>query len=604
MKLVTNNIKTIDNSLHVLILIAGTTDPINASTLENSRAISYGTTTQELRSNPESYSNVPINYWDKRFKIDLEFLDKKYVNLVLFPFHGWTGDNSVENREIAGQYLINRLCGANGEKPYYEKTWQNKEITFHLLGHSHGGNVINEMTQQISRLGSQWPDKWKIKSLIYLSTPFFKKLHQVKVDESFFHKDAEVFHMFNKYDLTQRMLADFSLEPLAEALESLGTKDLKDAIENTIQLVNNIPFSNLKEFHLRYAGARYMSYENGLALYKTSIEFLNIGMIGLFKEFIILCDKLNQEYIFDRIGTKIKGNKNNKPINQRKLLSDKNHQRLTNIFKLLIDDINIVIKTLTQRIQDNNNSQFDKVDYFSDILSIDSFLEHLYELLNINSKDLSPLKGEKEMYLWDSLYLILQDNIKVFDNTYVKPDRQFKGTFLEDRISYKDVTQDDLYNNAFNSKNYDNFINRIEDIENRFETSPSKTNLLDLLFTLLANDETIYSFIKAISRFFNESYKMKIAEHFSRGVLANNIERVKILFTNLEEIFDERYFNLEDSSHRLSKEQIENNSDDNPYNNTLKRGSLIYFLVESHSTSRRYMHKELKEFLEKVGTNR
>ena len=81
-------------------------------------------------------------------------------------------------------------------------------------------------------------------------------------------------------------------------------------------------------------------------------------------------------------------------------------------------------------------------------------------------------------------------------------------------------------------------------------------------------------------------------------------KRVKILFTNLEEIFDERYFNLEDSSHRLSKEQIENNSDDNPYNNTLKRGSLIYFLVESHSTSRRYMHKELKEFLEKVGTNR
>lgn len=28
------------------------------------------------------------------------------------------------------------------------------------------------------------------------------------------------------------------------------------------------------------------------------------------------------------------------------------------------------------------------------------------------------------------------------------------------------------------------------------------------------------------------------------------------------------------------------------------------FRVESHSTSRRYTHKELKEFLEKVGTNR
>ena len=607
MKISSNNIKPIDNSLHVLILIAGTTDPINATTSTSSRSISYGTSSQDLDlQNHKSYTQIPINYWDKRFKIDLEFLDKKYVNLVLFPFHGWTGDNSVENREIAGQYLINRLCGANGEKPYYEKTWQNKEITFHLLGHSHGGNVINEMTQQISRLGSQWPEKWKIKSLIYLSTPFFNKIHQVKVDKSFFHEEAEIFHMFNKYDLTQRMLADFSMEALADALENLDTKDLKDAIENTVKLMKEIPFGNLKEFHFKYAGARFMSHENGLALYQATINFFKIlddkgtkGLIKVFEELISLCDKLNQPYTFDNIESKIKGNSQTKPINQRKFLSDASHKRLTNMFKLLIADINLVIKTLTQRIQDNNNSQFDKADYISDLFSLDSFINHLLDLLAVNSDSL--ISSNPSLSLWDSLYLILQDNIKVFDNTYVKPDRQFKGTFLENKISYKDVTKDDLYNNAFNSKNYDNFINRIEDIENRFETSPSKTNLLDLLFTLLANDKPIYDLIK---EFTSWNKWINRGEYVAWGTLDRNLKRVRNLFTNLEEIFDKRYFNLEDGSHKLTKEQLEKNEDNNPHNNTLKRGSLMYFLVESHSTSRRYMHKELKDFLEKVGAKK
>jgi hypothetical protein len=97
---------------------------------------------------------------------------------------------------------------------------------------------------------------------------------------------------------------------------------------------------------------------------------------------------------------------------------------------------------------------------------------------------------------------------------------------------------------------------------------------------------------------------INIGEVVVTGKLDANLKRVRNLFSNLEKIFDDRHFDLLDSSHKLSKEQIENNSDDNPYNDTLQRGSLMYFLVESHSTSRRYMHKELREFLEKVGTNR
>ncbi|WP_044418620.1 hypothetical protein [Halarcobacter anaerophilus] len=186
----TNSLKHPNDVLHVLVLIAGTTDPINATTAKSKHANSYeNETSQDLaQQNLDSYTNVPLNYWDKEFKEQIESLDNKYINLVLFPFHGWTGDNSKNNREVAGTYLVNRLCGANGEEAYYQETYQNKPIHFHLLGHSHGGNVINEMTKQIDTLGDTWPKKWEIKSLIYLSTPFFKNLHQVKVNESFFMK--------------------------------------------------------------------------------------------------------------------------------------------------------------------------------------------------------------------------------------------------------------------------------------------------------------------------------------------------------------------------------------------------------------------------------
>ncbi len=169
--------------INVLVLIAGTTDPINATTIKSKHANSYeDKTSQDLAlENDETYTQVPVNYWDKDFKKQIEALDKEYVNLVLFPFHGWTGDNSKENREIAGKYLANRLCLPDkyNKKAFYHG-WLNKPVYFHLLGHSHGGNVINEMTKEIEALGSKWPKEWKIKSLTYSFNSFLQKTSSSK----------------------------------------------------------------------------------------------------------------------------------------------------------------------------------------------------------------------------------------------------------------------------------------------------------------------------------------------------------------------------------------------------------------------------------------
>ena len=131
----------------------------------------------------------------------------------MFDAHGWSGDNRAVARDVAGQYLANRLCGAQGEKAYYAR-WQNKRIHLHFIGHSHGGNVINAATEHMVTLGHQWPKAWQVKSITYLSTPFFNQLHQV--NEGCFHPRARVLNVTNDYDLTQHMLADFSLKPLPD----------------------------------------------------------------------------------------------------------------------------------------------------------------------------------------------------------------------------------------------------------------------------------------------------------------------------------------------------------------------------------------------------
>jgi len=124
---------------HLLVLIAGTTDPVNTFTDAAHRAVSY--------VSPAAF------YWDKKFYEGIQELVSTTRNASLFDLHGWTGDNRKGNREVAGAYLVNRLVGANKEKAFYGPSYKKKKIHIHLVGHSHGGNVINEMTQQISKLG-------------------------------------------------------------------------------------------------------------------------------------------------------------------------------------------------------------------------------------------------------------------------------------------------------------------------------------------------------------------------------------------------------------------------------------------------------------------
>ncbi|AXX93596.1 hypothetical protein CPU12_13540 [Malaciobacter molluscorum LMG 25693] len=585
--------------LNVLVLIAGTTDPVNASTEKSKYANSYTQeTSQDLAlQNHESYTQVPVNYWDKEFKEQIETFDEEYVNLVLFPFHGWTGDNSKENREIAGAYLVNRLCGANGEKAYYEETWQNKPIYFHLLGHSHGGNVVNEMTKQIDKLGSKWPKDWKIKSLIYLSTPFFKKLHQVKVNENFFHKDAEVLSLYNDFDLTQRMLADFSMETLSDEIEKLDTSGLSDVIDDFKTYVESFPIDNLKDYGWD-KGYLTMSYQDGLEVYNYTIKQLLPSLKDILAEIVSIINQLSEQKTYEINHKDLK-----KKIDKKEhtIIEATEAKNLKSFIQLIDTDINEIITDLKKVVENNKSaSTFSKLEYLK-ILFADAEIQlipNLIEFLNINP---ATLQGAGNP-LWNTLYKILQHNIAYYDNTYAKPDIQFENSFLKDKITNINVTNDDIYSSKKESKNYYEFIKYIEEIEERYEKNKTQFNLLDLLFTLIANDKKAKTLLNTLPSIIN---KIDIVEYIVTGEADRRLKLLRKLLTNIKTVFDVRSFGeLEDSSQKLILEQEENNKDSNPYNDTLKRGSLMYFLIESHSTSRRRFHQKVKKFLKRLGAKR
>ncbi|VAW94499.1 hypothetical protein MNBD_GAMMA21-2143, partial [hydrothermal vent metagenome] len=166
----------------LIILVAGTTDPVNSSELK---------------------FEASWKYWDDNteFRKKLAIFSKQYLDLQVFGTVSWSGDNSIYEREEAGKKLARLI------KEAYP-AWRDTDISMHFVVHSHGGNVLHEATQVIAK-DKNFPAKWKIKSILYLSTPFFNKLHQL--NKSQFHKDCRIINVYSKYDFTQRVIADFSM---------------------------------------------------------------------------------------------------------------------------------------------------------------------------------------------------------------------------------------------------------------------------------------------------------------------------------------------------------------------------------------------------------
>jgi hypothetical protein len=473
---------------HVLVLVAGTVDPtnlwedLNAPTGEEKATHGRGYSKPGLKEQDAKYwTDAPENdrdahddnwYWETNphFRKAIGDLARRYPRLHVFTMHGWTADNAIRNREIAGSYLCDRLCGGGGERAYYSG-WRKLPVMFHMMGHSHGGNVINEFTRRAAS-SSAWPKTWKIRSVTYLSTPFFPNLHPI--DTGAFHPDCAVLNAFNKYDLTQRVVADFNLHQLNGAAKLAGI----DAILAKIKALSfdTALLSALKSFDLQDLDddlfgvdlAVLMKPALGRALYVETLKLLE-QLDEVFAAVLTLIEQLHRGVVYP-VALQFA----ERMCAGREVLSE----ALTMRFRSAIHLIRAGLTTSRRQVQARLASGVFPVLGFG--RDVDDGIDPLVTFLEIDAVTLS---GR----LASLLHEVLREQLEQFDNTTHTPAFKLAGTPFASRLRVFEVTKHDLYMRkeaAIHRLRFSDLIMRLEGIEARYAATHSQRDLLDLLFTL------------------------------------------------------------------------------------------------------------------------
>ncbi len=572
--------QTARDVINIVVMVGGTVDPINSD--PNTRSASYRN--PSLPAPPDPHTNNDTNwYWgdNEPLRTALSALQKKYRNLHLFVAHGWTGDNSPINRRIAGAYLADRLCGGNGEKAYY-KGHLNKEVSFHLIGHSHGGNVINEFTHRAATSKS-WPKQWKIRSITYLSTPFFTRLHPV--DTGAFHKDCRVLNVHCKYDLTQRIIADFSLHALTDVLKQVGASELVERVGQVkfdAALVKNAMLSvdvQLTNGHWYNLDPQLlMDAKEATVLYKAVLGTLT-QVHGVFDKAREIITRFNQG-----IDYPVPRELDAKLTKHRQVMSD----TLAMKFKLRLDEIERGLAKAEAAFKARLRAgKFPHKGFFED-LHLTAFLAPLVNFLSV---DRASLRGP----LWDLVYELLKEQIHEFDNTVTSPATQLKGTPFAARIVDLPVADKDLY---FGKRDeaFQKFITRLEGIEARLAQTPTVTQypVMDLLFTLIAQMEPLRTQVSRWATAVDWYEGLLRGQSWVKSKLKTETEQDKLFLRFVQML--EGYalvFKARDCGPMEAQSPGWDVSTGKP-----PLGSIPYLAVVAHSTSRQDLYPKVKAALE------
>lgn len=474
---------------HILVLVAGTVDPTNL--WEDLNRPSSETTTHgrgyskrgEKKKDPKYWASAAENdrdahdpdwYWETnpRFRAAIKDLEARYKRLHVFPFHGWTADNAIRNREIAGTYLCDRLCGGGGQKAFYD-AWLKLRVCIHLMGHSHGGNVINEFTRRAAS-SSAWPKTWKIRSVTYLSTPFFPRLHPI--DTGAFHPDCTVLNAFNKYDLTQRVVADFNLHQLNGVAKLAGIDAIMakiQALSFDTELLRALTPSGIEDVDDTWLGVDLrvvMDPVRARALYAGCLKLL--GQIdAVFTEVLRFVETLHEGIMYPvalQLAERVCAG--------REVLSDQLTERFQSEIRVIHSGISMARRAFEARM---SSGVYPLTGFLDDLHLLDC-IEPLVTFLEIDPTRLSGRFA-------DLLHGILREQLEEFANTTHTPASKLAGTPFASRLQMFDVTKHDLYMDrkaAIYRPRFDALISRLEAIERRYATTGSQHDLLDLLFTL------------------------------------------------------------------------------------------------------------------------
>jgi len=401
----------------VVMFVAGTTDPVN-------------TIAANHQANKDYWRKDKVDF--KKLHASVKELKPQFLDLhIEDEFFSWSGDNNNADRTKGANRLLDLIY-----RLY--PNWKNEEVYFHLIGHSHGGNVINEFTNVIVN-DSGFPKKWKVKSITYLSTPFFKEQHQL--NHKNLHTDCKLINVYNEYDITQRFMADFSMKNLESILISFDSKGYSDAKE-TFDSIDFDALEHLKDININ-------NHTEGPAIWReteTLLEGFN-QIVSAFKNSIAFIS-------------------NNKIASPEKL-------ELLNILEALLTWSSRQ-KSVFQNNSENRNGGYGKAEYFND-LDLLTALTLLNRIFNIE-------KDEKDSYLIGLLNAILTEEktglVDKIDDTSWNPKNQVNDKFEIININITDL---DAYHSRNKKSNFETFAQGIENSIARDDENSVKEALMRLI---------------------------------------------------------------------------------------------------------------------------
>ncbi|SHO55430.1 hypothetical protein [Vibrio quintilis] len=571
---------------HIFILIAGAVEPVCTCTIPGEKQ--HGEK-RPGEAQPAGSSRVAQSYWEDYPQLirGLRRLCAERSNLLLFDEHGWSGDNTQANREIAGAYLADRLCGSNGKKAHYEE-YLNHRVAFHLIGHSHGGNVLNELTKRAAS-ASEWPSHWEIKSIVYLSTPFFKHQHQLNTTR--LHQDCAIINVTNDFDLTQRVVADFSMYDLIAAIKS--TEQETPGLKEHLKYIQNAPlpscwskvkaaFSHCKPLQLLLHPDHYRLHpRDGHSVFQEAMNVLEHTEEALY-EIQKIVSQLHACLYYPSDPELLELS----PGKSRYLITDQLFEQANELTMHLLRHIIRIKKTLMTYQQ--------RQDYRLIPLLCD-LSDSLIQLIDVIAIDKQTTSGPAS----DFLYTLMLHQIESFDNTRTSPRHQLDYEFAE-KLYHVDVTPEDPYFSREHLIRFNQLTKQLIQAEADYEERNSQKNLLKLLLCLVASQSEISPLKKTLSQVTDLlTQSVGSHPHGLRRLISSLACRGKIkplyqLSVRLLPVLTTYMTLLSESDIRLLA-PVEKQKPHNPRH--MIPGSLEYFALFSHSVSRQQLWPDIEQLL-------
>lgn len=490
----------------IIMFVPGTTDPINTTALQH-------------QANKEYWRNVKEdqkNLWKSIKELKPQYLDLHIED----TFFSWSGDNNHNERVKAAERLLDLFM-----RVY--PNWKDKSVHLHLIGHSHGGNVINEFTNTIAN-SPNFPQKWKIKSLTYLSTPFFQKQHQL--NHAKLHPKCKIINVRNEYDLTQRVIADFTLKNLEILIQNFNGKELEKALER-IKQTNMAAFDHLTDLVID-------NDTEGPFLWRETAILLD-GVQKLFKVVIDMIEKIEEKGILST----------QKQILLTRLTAIRNW---ANTQRVVFENNRV-----------NRNGGYGRSEFVED-LNPAIALREVNILLAIQT-------GIADSFLLNLLASIAQPNPSgisdIIDDTVTSPKQQVKGAF---QIVDIPIFTKDPYHTRNRKANFDLFVNGLENCAK----AKRPDMLQEILIRLISQFTTAQSLRDVAS-------KLNLLEYIVTGDLDTQVKRLKANITVYSNLVARFNADLVTPADRDNNELTE------------KPGSVPYLAMVSHSLSHTKLFDEV-----------